>query len=176
MAAGFGEGDAFAVMKDASGVHVSILGANALRVEVPPEAEVGPAVVGCAWTRGVFVDLDVSVAVRFERAPEGIAAGMWLRSSKTSAICVLLTPDGALSVTVRRDETLAQLGGVPAAGAVSVLRARVARDVLTLYRNGTAAMSVTCPTDIAGGADLVVEVPKHERGSVVFEDVCARLP
>jgi hypothetical protein len=117
VAAGFGESDdTFGVMRDAGGARVAILGANALRVDVPPESEVGPAVVGCAWTRGVFVDLDVSVAVRFERAPDGIAAGVWLRSSKASAVCVMLSPAGELSVTARRDEgrTIEKLAAIAA--------------------------------------------------------------
>lgn len=184
VAAGFGDGDdAFGVMRDAAGVRVSILGTRALRVEVPPQFGVGPAVIGCAWTRGVFVDLDVSAAVRFEQAPEGLTAGVWLRSSTANAVCVALSPSGKLSVTTRRDEgrILEPLGTVAASAAFPrgmplVLRAKVAGAVLTVYRNGWAAMSVACPTDITGGADLVVDAPRSECGIVVFEDACARLP
>jgi hypothetical protein len=184
VAAGFGDGDgAIAVMPDAEGVRVTVLGVRALRVDVPPATEVGPAHVGCAWTRGVFVDLDVGVAIRFERAPDGIAAGVWLRSSRRSAVSVMLELTGEVSVAVRRDEgrQIERLGAVGPpdnfrAGVSVVLRARVAGDVLTIYRNGLGVLSVKCPTDFAGGADFVVDVPHRERGSVVFEDVCARLP
>jgi hypothetical protein len=181
VAAGFGDGeDSFVAMRDAQGVRVTALGAHALRVEVPPETEVGPAVVGCAWTRGSFVDLDVSVAIRFELAAEGIAAGIWLRSSTAAAVCVMLTPDGKIAATTRRDH-IAQLGGIGAPaglrfGEPIVLRAKIQGALLTIHRNGIAAMSVACPTDLTGGADLVVEVPARERGAVVFEDVCATLP
>jgi hypothetical protein len=165
--------DAFVVLRDTSGVRLSHAG-SMLRVDVPPETEVGPAVVGCACTRGNFVDLDVSVAIRFEHAARGIAAGIWLRSSKAGALRVMIAPDGAGSVMVNHGEEMLVLGRFQAVVPL-VLRAKVVSDVLTVYRNGVPAISVSCPTDLVGGGDLVVEVPAEERGVVVFEDVCARL-
>lgn len=184
VAVGFGpDEDAFGIMSDAEGVRVQPIGRRALRVDVPPASEVGPAVVGCAWTRGTFVDLDVSVAIRFEREAEGIRAGCWLRSTTASAICVTLSPNGAIDAVVRREQGRSQevLASIPPpprlpSGGVFVLRARVEGDRLTVYRNGTPLVSVRCPTSLSGGADLVVEVPAGERGTVMFEDANARLP
>ncbi|MBS2014124.1 MAG: hypothetical protein JST00_14635 [Deltaproteobacteria bacterium] len=184
VAAGFGhEEGTFETMTDASGVRVLRLGANTLRVDVPSEIDVGPAVVGCAWTHGTFVDLDLGVAVHFERAAEGMVAGVWLRSSASSGVCIMLSPDGRVSATVRRDDEtpIVPLATVQArsasdANGTFVLRAKVLGEKLIVHRNGVVAMSVTCPTDIVGGAALVVQVPTSERGVVVFGDACARLP
>src|SRR5262245_31952848 len=74
---------------------------RALRIDLPPETEIGGAIVGCAWTRGDFADVDVAVAIAFERAPLGVAAGFWLRSTHERALTVMLWPSGGITVGAR---------------------------------------------------------------------------
>ena len=180
-AAGFGhEDDAFGVTPDVEGARVTRIGRNAIRVEVPPETEIGPTTLSCAGTHGMFVDLDVSVAIRFERAPEGITAGIQLRVGKDGGVCVALSPAGGILLFVQSDEyrKIEVIGRIAASTtrAVNVLRASVKGDLLTVFRDGVAAGSVRCPTTSRGGAILAVDAPLRERGVVVFEDACARLP
>jgi hypothetical protein len=168
---------------DQYGISVERLGARALRVGVPPQAEIGGAIVGCAWTRGDLADVDVAVAIAFERAPAGVAAGFWLRATHERAITVMLWPSGRVSVGARYEagNDLRALGAIdphrgfdPARPAV--LRARLVRELVTVYVGGYAVGSVVCPVDLAGPAELRVQVADAERATVQLADPCARLP
>jgi hypothetical protein len=137
----------------------------------------------CAWTRGAFVNIDVGVAITFEQAAAGAAAGFWLRSSGSTSIWVTLWQNGYVSVLVERDagESITELGRLePKTGfrrdTPTVLRARLIGDVLTVYVDGVPSTSIVCPTDVTGTADLFVKVADASDACILFSDASAKLP
>jgi len=141
--------------------------------------------MGCAWTRGDYIDVDVTAPIVFETTPARLGAGIWLRSSTTGSIQVMLDSRGTVTTAVERlagdTPKLDWLGNQIsiagfAAGATTVLRARLVRDVLSVFVDGVPRGSVRCPADLVGGVSLFVNVAESERSIVRFLDPSVTLP
>jgi hypothetical protein len=184
IAATFGDADGtWEVTPPVPKTRVERIDASQLRVDLPPRTEVSGASMPCAWTRGDFVDVDASVAIVFEAPAEGCAAGLFLRSSATTCVCVLLHPSGAVSALVDMGGGTGwkRIGDVASRGAkaplaATMLRARLVRDVLTIYVDGTPAAGITCPTGFTGPTDLVAQVGDREPSRIRFIDPSAKIP
>ena len=187
IAAGFGDGPAtwrVPTSLAAHGIAIAASGEGAIDIAVPPATEIGDAIIPAGWVPGEFADVDVEVAVRFANPPpEGLAAGFWLRSSEATAISVMLWPRGTVTIATRREAGahVQPLGRAEAllgfdARAAHVLRARLAVDLITVYRDGHVVASVPCPADLHGGTELRIQVAERERATVHLADPAARLP
>ncbi|APR87857.1 hypothetical protein A7982_13206 [Minicystis rosea] len=143
------------------------------------------ATLPCAWTRGDFVDVDARVSVVFESATTGVGVGFWLRRSDASHVQVLLFQDGSVTATFARSSdgrtTEARLGTIERSrrlrlGTPMELRARLVRDVLTIYLDGVPSGSMLVPADMAGHTSLYVQIAGSVRTQILLSDPLALLP
>jgi len=71
IASGFGNApDTWEVTPPIDKTRVVVLDDNELRAGMPPRSEVPGWVMGCAWTRGDYIDVDVTAPIAF--------GGLWL--------------------------------------------------------------------------------------------------
>src|SRR5262249_12203291 len=162
--------------------NVAIIDGRELCIALPARPEVPGAVMSCAWTRGAFADVDVSSAIIFEPVAPGLAAGFLLRSAGLDAIWVALHRNGSVTAEVRREAEKARAFIISelakaalVSGTLTVLRAVVARDLLSVFVDGAPLGSARCPTDMNGTVDLFVQVADEVPSRVRFVDPCAAL-
>ncbi len=186
IAAGFGTGAGTWNLPSSlarHGVVLALVDSRRVSVTVPPATEIGEAIIPCSWVPGEFADIDAAVAVAFSSAPEGVAAGFWLRNSDESAITIMLWPTGTVTIGARLDHgnALHALGRAEAPPQFRgndwhVLRARLVLDLVTVYRDGQPVVSVSCPAHLRGTTELRVQVAERERADVRFGHPAAQLP
>jgi hypothetical protein len=187
IAEGFGNaGGTWEVTPPVDKTRVVVLDDNELRAGMPPRSEVPGWVMACAWTRDDYVDVDVTAPIVFETTPAKLGAGIWLRSSVDGCVQIKLDAGGAVTTAIERvvdGKTQLQWLGKeisPApgfgAGATTVLRARLVRDVLHVFVDGVPRGSMQCATDLVGGAAVFVHVAETERSIVRFLNPSVTLP
>jgi hypothetical protein len=187
IASGFGNApDTWEVTPPIDKTRVVVLDDNELRAGMPPRSEVAGWVMGCAWTRGDYVDVDVTAPIVFESTPARLGAGIWLRSSTQGSIQIMVDYRGVITTAVERLDAEPpklewlgrELAAAPgfAAGATTVLRARLVGDVLSVFVDGIPRGSWRCPTNLTGGVSLFVNVAESERSIVRFLDPSVTLP
>jgi hypothetical protein len=186
IAASFGSsGATWEVSPPVDKTNLALIDGRELCIDLPARPEVPGPVMSCAWTRGAFVDVDVSSALVFDGVAPGLAAGFLLRSADPDAIWVALHPNGSVTAEVRRGRDaekkrtvlLSEFAKAPlVSGTPTVLRAVATRDLLSLFVDGAPLGSARCPADMNGTVDLFVQVADEERARVRFVDPCAALP